>query len=88
MQVTFADGIANITLTGQLIRIDFGTVTAAQNAEGKQELRLSPSQQMVMPLEGFVRAFTLQEQIMKKLISDGVLKVQPPANVEDVVTAQ
>lgn len=77
MQTSFADGIVNIAITGPLIRIDFGTATPSKNAEGKQEVHLSPSQQVVMPLEGFVRSFGLQEQIVRKLIADGVIKVQP-----------
>jgi len=32
-----------------------------------------------MPMEGFVRAFEAQEQLIKKLIADGVLKVKGPA---------
>ncbi|MEF8747640.1 MAG: hypothetical protein V5B31_07365 [Candidatus Accumulibacter propinquus] len=78
MQTSFADAILNIAVTGPLVRIDFGTATAVTNAEGRQEVRLNPSQQVVMPMEGFVRAFDAQERLMKQLIADGVLKVQAP----------
>jgi hypothetical protein len=82
MQTYFADGLLNIAVTGPLVRIDFGTATAVTNAEGKQDVRLIPSQQVVMPMEGFVRAFDIQERLMKKLIAEGVLKVQaPPSDV-------
>ena len=82
MQTSFADAILNIAVTGPLVRIDFGTATAVTNAEGKQDVRLIPSQQVVMPMEGFVRAFDIQERLMKKLIAEGVLKVQaPPSDV-------
>jgi hypothetical protein len=82
MQTYFADGLLNIAVTGPLVRIDFGTATAVTNAEGKQDVRLIPSQQVVMPMEGFVRAFDTQERLMKKLIAEGVLKVQaPPSDV-------
>ncbi len=84
MEVHFADRILNIAITGPLVRIDFGTVTPAKNAEGKEEVRLHPTQQIVLPLEGFVRAFGLQEQVVRKLIADGVIKVQtkpPPSDV-------
>ncbi len=85
MQVNFADSIVNIAITGPLIRIDFGTVTPAKNAEGKEEVRLHPTQQVVMPLEGFVRAFGLQEQVLRKLIEDGVIKVQTKPPQSDVI---
>ena len=81
MQTYFADGILNIAITGPLVRIDYGTATPVTNAEGKQEVRLNPSQQVVMPMEGFVRAFEAQEQLIRKLIADGVLKVQNPSPV-------
>lgn len=80
MQSVFADGITNIALTGPVVRIDFGTAVSVINAEGKQDVRLSPNQQVVMPLDGFIRAFSVQEKLMKKLIAEGVVKVQaaPP----------
>lgn len=62
-----------------LVRIDFGTATPVTNTEGAQEVRLKPTQQVVMPMEGFVRAFDAQERVIKKLIADGVLKVQVPS---------
>lgn len=82
MQTTFADTILNIAVTGGLVRIDLGVVTPVPNQEGKTELRGSATQQLVMPLEGFVRSFGIQEGIIKKLIEDGVLKQQEkPAEV-------
>lgn len=76
--VLFADGIVNITVTGNLVRIDLGvTELGAPNAEGKQEVRLAPSQQIVMPLDGFIRAVGIQEQLSQRLIKDGIVKVQP-----------
>lgn len=86
MQTTFADGIANIAITGPLIRIDFGVATPTQTPEGKQELRMTRTQQVVMPVEGFVRAFAIQERIIKKLIADGVIKVQAPQPPSDVIS--
>jgi len=85
MQTSFADGILNIAITGPLIRIDFGTATPVTNAEGKQEVQLTPTQQLVMPLEGFIRSFGLQEQIVRKLIADGVIKVQAPTPPSDLI---
>ena len=86
MQTTFADTILNIAITGNLVRLDLGTITPIQGKDGKQELRANPTQQVVMPMEGFVRAFGMQEQVIKKLIADGVLKAQPAGNAPTTVT--
>ena len=40
-----------------------------------------------MPMEGFVRAFGMQEQAIKKLVADGVLKAQAaPENQPSIST--
>ncbi|NML14070.1 hypothetical protein [Azohydromonas caseinilytica] len=79
MQTTFADTVLNITVTGPLVRLELGTVTPAPGSNGKQEFTTTPTQQVVMPLEGFIRAFGMQETVIKKLVADGVIKAQPAA---------
>jgi hypothetical protein len=74
MQTNYADTILNITLTGAMVRIDLGTVVPVTNPDGTQEGRATQTQQLVMPLDGFVQAFGVQEQVIKKLLADGVLK--------------
>ncbi len=76
MQTSFADTILNIAITGNLVRLDLGTVSPIVGKDGKQDFRATPTQQIVMPMEGFVRAFGMQEQVVKKLIADGMLKAQ------------
>ena len=77
MQTTFADTILNIAITGPLVRIDLGTIThIPAGTDGKATRRATASQQLVMPLDGFVRAFGMQEKVVKKLIADGVLQAQ------------
>jgi hypothetical protein len=81
MQTHFADAAINISMTGSLVRIDFGTVVpAASNDAEKREVKVSQSHQLVMPLEGFLRLYGMQEQVVKKLIADGVIKQGPTAN--------
>ena len=78
MQTNFADTILNITVTGGLIRIDLGTVTPqGQDQDGKPILKATHTQQLVMPLDGFVRSIGMQEQVINKLLADGVLKASP-----------
>ena len=79
MQTLFADTAVNISLTGSLIRIELGTVSPSpqQAGEEKPSSKLTAHTQLVMPLEGFLRAFGMQEQVVKKLIADGVIKQAP-----------
>lgn len=81
MQIIFADAAVNIAMTGSLVRIDLGTVThdPNQQATDKPAVRLNTNQQLIMPLEGFLRLFGMQEQMVKKLIADGVIKQGPAA---------
>lgn len=79
VQTNFADTILNVAITGALVRLELGTVVPVQGQEGKQELRATPTMQVVMPIEGFVRAFGIQEQLIKKLVADGMLKAEPPS---------
>lgn len=79
MQSFFADALINIAITGPVIRLDFGTAIPIQMQDGKQQVQVNPTQQIVMPLEGFIRAFGVQENVIKKLIADGVIKIEQPA---------
>lgn len=71
----FADRLTNITVTGNLIRLEFGTLQPA-TAEGQQP-QLAASQTLVMPLEGFLPSFGMMDTVLKKLTEAGVLKFQP-----------
>jgi hypothetical protein len=81
MQTHFADAAINISMTGSLVRIDFGTVVPASSGDAeKREVKFSQSHQLVIPLEGFLRWYGMQEQVVKKLIADGVIKQAPTQN--------
>lgn len=74
MQVLFADGITNISLTGMgLVRLEFGAMAPTAAQDGSPSMALSPTQHVVMPLDGFLRAFGAQEQVVKKLVNDGLV---------------
>ncbi len=75
MNTSFADLILNISVTGQLIRLELGTLVSKTDTEGNHQFETISTQQIVMPLEGFVRGFSTQEAIIKKLIENGVLTV-------------
>lgn len=73
---TFADRLINIAITGNLIRLELGTLQAP-TAQGQQP-QMVATQTLVMPLEGFLPSFGMMETIVKKLVADGVIKLQPP----------
>lgn len=71
----FSDRLVNISITGPLVRLDFATL-AAPVKEGQQPT-LTQNQTMVMPMDGFLQSFGMLESMVRKLITEGVLKPQP-----------
>ena len=72
----FADRLSNLSITGNLVRLELAALQAPAVQGG--EPQLMPTQTSVMPLEGFLPSFSMMETMVKKLVADGVLKVQPP----------
>lgn len=64
----FADGIGAVHITGNLVRFDLMSLQPGDGQE-RQEI----TQRLVMPLEGFVNAFNLQEQVIRQLTKNGLL---------------
>jgi hypothetical protein len=69
----FADAISAVHVTGNLVRIDLMTLQPHLKSENGQPV-VDISQRLILPLEGFVQSFTVQESIMKQLIEAGVLE--------------
>lgn len=77
-QELFIDGISAIHVTGQLVRLDCITLQpqlASQNGQPVVEI----SRRIIMPIEGFIEAIGLQQNIVRQLIDAGVVKQTPPA---------
>ena len=79
MQTNFADAILNITITGPLVRIDFGTVIPDPNDPEGKKLHTQVTQQLVMPIPGFMRSFGMQENLVQEMLAKGLIKKNPPA---------
>lgn len=43
---------------------------------------------LIMPIDGFVQSFRMMDAMVKRLISDGVLRQQPPAVTTETETKQ
>jgi len=70
MKTRFADGLARIAVRGGVVRLTFGI--QEEKKDGQPEMH--PSQQIVMPLDGFLNAFNVMQGIVAKLEKDGLVK--------------
>jgi len=69
----FADTFNGIAVTGSLIRIDLATL-APDSAGGQgSQPRFESRQRLIMPIDGFLRAFALSEDVVKKLMAAGIV---------------
>ncbi len=76
----FADGISAVHVTGGLVRIDLMTVQPHLKSQDGQPV-YDISKRIIMPLEGFIQSLSVQEDIVKQLISSGVLKQNPSEEI-------
>lgn len=82
----FADTFNGIAVTGNLIRIDLATlVPDSAGGQGNQP-RFESRQRLIMPIDGFLRAFALSEDVMKKLMAAGIV-TQRGAQTETAAVA-
>ncbi|WP_437972148.1 hypothetical protein WMF04_23900 [Sorangium sp. So ce260] len=73
----FFDGIANISLTGGVVRIDLAHLSAtARDEEGQP--RLERNVRLITSIEGFVAAYQTMQRMVEKLAAQGKLAVAPP----------
>ncbi len=77
----FADSIGNISIIGGVVRIDLISLSATERDADNQPVPVF-RQRVIMPLDGFARAFGIQEDLVKKMVRDGVLSVRaaPPSD--------
>ena len=83
----FADAISAVHLTGNLVRLDLMTVQPHLQSENGQPV-VEVNQRLIMPLDGFVQSLAVQEDLVKKLIEAGVLKVSSQGGSVESVKAE
>jgi hypothetical protein len=71
-QEIFADTVSAIHVTGNLVRIDFMTRQPQLKSENGQPV-FDISKRVIMPIEGFIQFFAIQENIVNQLVNAGVL---------------
>lgn len=70
----FADTIGAIHVTGNLVRIDLMSFQPEDGQSPKQDpVKQMLTHRLIIPLEGFVGGFNLQEQVVRQLTKNGVL---------------
>lgn len=68
----YADRIGSIHITGGVVRIDLMTFQPQLQAENGQPV-FNLDARVILPLEGFIQAFQLQEGVVKQLIQNGIV---------------
>ncbi|WP_371371729.1 hypothetical protein [Sporomusa aerivorans] len=69
----FADGVSAVHVTGNLVRIDLMTVQPQLKSDNGQPV-VEVNQRVILPLDGFVQALAIQQDIVRQLTAAGVLK--------------
>ena len=55
---------------------------------GNQQLSWTTTQQIILPMEGFLRAYGIQERVIKKLMDDGVIQHRDPDQPGDLTESK
>jgi hypothetical protein len=71
----YADGISEITLTGNVVRIDFVSLSRTER-DANNNPRPVFRQRMVMPTDGFANSAVLMNNVLRGLIESGAVKMQ------------
>ena len=69
----FSDGVSAVHVTGNLVRIDLITVQPQLKSDNGQPV-VEVNQRLILPLDGFVQALAIQQDIARQLTAAGVLK--------------
>jgi hypothetical protein len=74
----YADQVSNISVTGNVVRLDFASLNPLlQDKQGQPVYNLAA--RIVIPLEGFTKAFNIQQEVIAKLMAGGLVKVNQPS---------
>lgn len=73
MTDVYADAFENILVHGGTVRIDLATYSPKDKADGDQPA-LELTGRLVMPLEGFVRAYGGMGEVVRQMVEAGVIE--------------
>lgn len=69
----FCDGIGSIAVTGSVIRIEFVTISMAEQEPGGNP-KLELTHRVVMPIDGFLGAVGKLQETVQALVRRGVIR--------------
>lgn len=72
MKELFADGVQAIHVTGNLVRIDLMSLEPQKKDEQGEKMEVHS--RLILPLEGFLAAANLQENLLQELKKEGRIK--------------
>jgi len=75
-QEFFTDGFANIAVTGTIVRIDLMSMVGVDK---ENKPRLEVKQRLIMPLDAFLRSYSMADDIVNKLMKAGIVNKRTPA---------
>ena len=76
-QEFYADKVSNIYVNGATVRIDFVSLNPAlQDKEGNPVY--NQAARVVIPLDGFIEAFALCQNVLGQLVDKGIITITPP----------
>ena len=75
----FADGIGQIHFSGGMVRYDFVTL---QPEEDRKAPAAESNIRVIMPPSGFLNAFNSMQELIDKLLENGVLRKNAPASAK------
>lgn len=67
---TFAHGISRVDVVGGMVRLELFTLVPV---DGQGEATATPVSVVIMPMDGFLRAFGTQDNLVQQLIKAGVV---------------
>jgi hypothetical protein len=80
-ETLFADGIAEITASNGVVRIEFFSLTVDRKtpaAAGEApRMQVVPNITLVLPMAGFVASLSSIDNMKQKLLETGVIKLTP-----------
>jgi len=84
----YVDGIGNVAITGMVIRFDLMAIDTSRRDE-KNQPQPTARQQVIMPIDGFLRMFQSLGGTVSKLEELGVIrKNRKPESAADVDPAE
>ncbi len=72
----YADGVGEITVTGNIVRIDLVSLSPTQR-DANNNPKAVFRQRLIMPVDGFANTAELMKKVLGGLVESGVVKMQP-----------